>query len=100
MRGHGGGLSADFGRYDLYDTEGGAKALIWFTIEDLRYVAHELQGQQFGLARRQAALRYGARLLKDHQVATIADLPTEALTGFEARWQQAVQASKRKEKAA
>ena len=83
-----------------YVTEAGANALIFFTIEDLRYVAHELQGQQFGLARRQAALRYGAKLLKDHEVATVADLPPEALSVFEARWQQAVQGPKRKEKAA
>ena len=83
-----------------YVTPAGAKPLIYFTVEDLRYVAHELQFQQFGLAKRQAALRYGARLLKDHQVKTIADLPAEALTGFETRWQQAVQGGGKKEKAA
>ena len=73
-----------------YVTASGAKALLWCTVEDLYYVAHELEGQQFGLARRQAALRYGAKLLKEHKAATVADLPPEAMTVFETRWQQAV----------
>lgn len=74
----------------VYSTESGAKPLILFTLPDFRFVNEHLETQQMGLARRQAALRYGARLLQQHSVTTVAELPPEVLGLFEARWAQAL----------
>jgi hypothetical protein len=74
----------------VYSTETGAKPLILFTLPDFRFVNEHLETQQMGLARRQAALRYGARLLQQHGAEVVAGLPPEVLGLFEARWVQAL----------
>jgi hypothetical protein len=74
----------------IYATEGGSKALIEFTLQDFRYVDQHLESQQFGLAKRQAALRFGARLLRQHGATTVADLEPEVMGLFEQRWVQAL----------
>lgn len=75
----------------IYATEDGAKPLILFTIHDFGFVNEHLETQQLGLARRQAALRYGARMLQQHGVRVVAELPPEVLGLFEVRWKQALQ---------
>jgi hypothetical protein len=74
----------------VYSTETGAKPLILFTLQDFRFVNEHLETQQMGLARRQAALRYGARLLRQHGAEVVAELPSEVLALFETRWKQAL----------
>jgi hypothetical protein len=84
----------------IYTTPDGAKPLILFTLHDFRFVDQHLEAQQYGLARRQAALRYGARLLRQHGAETVAALPAELITLFEGRWTEASQPPKSKKKVA